>query len=331
MKIKGFYIVKDKDYHNLLDTFLYYSNIDIVNFLTKYDTSVKNIKITEKDSKMGEVSFFNAPAQVVKNLIKAGETKVSMPFYKMLILGILAGIYIACGASASSVAMHNISNVGIARLVAGCVFPVGFITIVLIGGELFTGNCLMVFGAMRGKYRVSSMIRVLALVFVFNLIGGVLMAVLVYFSGQFNFTDGLLGAFTIKVALSKVSLSFETAFVSGILCNVFVCMAVLMAGSAKSTGCKVWASFFPIMAFVVSGFEHCVANMYYIPAGILALGNEKYVEKAISEYGITAEQLSKLNWGSFFAVNEFPVALGNIVGGSIVMGIMVYLAHKKEI
>ena len=108
-------------------------------------------------------------------------------------------------------------------------------------------------------------------------------------------------------------------------------MAVLMAGSAKSTGCKIWASFFPIMAFVVSGFEHCVANMYYIPAGILALGNEKYVEKAVSEYGITAEQLSKLNWGSFFTMNEFPVTLGNIVGGSIVMGIMVYLAHKKEI
>ena len=100
---------------------------------------------------MGEVSFSNSPVQVVKNLIKAGETKVSMPFYKMLMLGILAGIYIACGASASSVAMHNISNIGIVRLVAGCVFPVGFITIVLIGGELFTGNCLMVFGAMRGK------------------------------------------------------------------------------------------------------------------------------------------------------------------------------------
>ena len=179
---------------------------------------------------MGEVSFSNSPVQVVKNLIKAGETKVSMPFYKMLILGILAGLYIACGASASSVAMHNISNVGIARLVAGCVFPVGFITIVLIGGELFTGDCLMVFGAMRGKYRVSSMIRVLVLVFIFNLIGGILMAVLVYFSGQFNFTDGLLGAFTIKVALSKVSLPFETVFVSGRLCNIFVCMTVLMAG-----------------------------------------------------------------------------------------------------
>ena len=93
---------------------------------------------------MGEVSFSDSPVQVVKNLIKAGEDKVAMPFYKMLILGILAGIYIACGASASSVAMHNISNLGIARLVAGCVFPVGFITIVLIGGELFTGNCLMV-------------------------------------------------------------------------------------------------------------------------------------------------------------------------------------------
>ena len=278
---------------------------------------------------MGEVNLFNAPLTVVKDLIKAGENKVSMPFYKMLVMGILAGLYIACGASASSVAMHNISNVGVARLVAGCVFPVGFITIVLIGGELFTGDCLMVFGTIRGKYRVSSMIRVLALVFVFNLIGGIIMAVLVYFSGQFNFTDGLLGAFTIKVALGKVSLPFSTAFISGILCNVFVCMAVLMAGSAKTAVGKVWASFFPIMAFVVSGFEHCVANMYYIPAGILAVGNEKYVAKAVSEYGITTEQLSKLNWSNFFIANEFPVTLGNVVGGVFVIGVMVYIAQKQ--
>lgn len=287
------------------------------------------MEVMEKDVKMGEVSLFNSPLQVVKNLIKAGETKAAMSLGKMFILGILAGIYIACGASASSVAMHNISNVGIARLVAGCVFPVGFITIVLIGGELFTGDCLMAFGAMEGRYKVSSMIRVLALVYVFNVIGGVLMAVLVYFSGQFNFTDGLLGAFTIKVALSKVSLPFSTAFVSGILCNVFVCMAVLMAGSAKTTVGKVWASFFPIMAFVVSGFEHCVANMYYIPAGILALNNEKYVGKAMSEYGITAEQLKGLNWGSFFTANEFPVTLGNVVGGALVIGVLVYLAQAK--
>ena len=279
---------------------------------------------------MGEISFFNSPSEVVKNLIKAGQTKVALPFYKILIMGILAGMYIACGASASSVAMHNISNVGIARLVAGCVFPVGFITIVLIGGELFTGDCLMTFGAMCGKYRVSSMIRVISLVYVFNLLGGFVMASLVYFSGQFNFTDGLLGAFTIKVALSKVSLPFETAFVSGLLCNIFVCMAVLMAGSSKSTMGKVWASFFPIMAFVVSGFEHSVANMYYIPAGILALSNEKYVGKAISEYGFTVEELSKLNWKNFFVSNEFPVTLGNIVGGAFVIGILVYLAQKED-
>ena len=278
---------------------------------------------------MGEVSFFNSPAEVVKNLMKAGETKVSLPFYKLLIMGILAGMYIACGASASSVAMHNISNVGLARLVAGLIFPVGFITIVLIGGELFTGDCLMVFGAMCGRYRVSSMIRVLCLVYIFNIIGGIIMAGLVYFSGQFNFTDGLLGAFTIKVALSKVNLPFETAFVSGALCNIFVSMAVLMAGSSKSTVGKVWASFFPIMAFVVSGFEHSVANMYYIPVGILAIGNEKYVEKAVTEYGFTVEQLSKLNWGNFLMANEFPVTLGNIVGGAFVIGILVYLAQRE--
>ena len=280
---------------------------------------------------MGEVSLFNAPVQLVKSYIKAGETKVGLPFFRLLVMGILAGIYIACGASASSVAMHNISNVGIARLVGGCIFPVGFITIVLIGGELFTGDCLMVFGAIRGKYRVSAMIRVLTLVFIFNLIGGIVVAVLIYFSGQINFTDGLLGAYTIKVALSKVSVPFTTAFVSGILCNVFVCMASLMACSAKTAVGKVWASFFPIMAFVVSGFEHCVANMYYIPAGIFASGNEKFVAKAISEYGITAEQLSKLNWTNFFVANEFPVTLGNVVGGAFVIGVLMYMSHKEEL
>ena len=294
----------------------------MVNFLTKNKT-------IEEDIKMGETSLFNEPLAVVKNYIKAGENKTTMPFLKLMVMGILAGLYISCGASASSVAMHNISNVGIARLIGGCIFPVGFITIVLIGGELFTGDCLMVFGAIRGKYRVSSMIRVLTLVFVFNLIGGILTAVLVYFSGQFNFTDGLLGAYTIKVALSKSSLPFTTAFVSGIMCNVFVCMASLMAGSAKTAAGKVWASFFPIMAFVVSGFEHCVANMYYIPAGILALNNEKYAEKAMSEYGITSEQLKGLNWGSFFTINEFPVTLGNVVGGAFVIGVMVYLVHRQ--
>lgn len=280
---------------------------------------------------MNEVRFSNSPLEIVKNLIKAGETKASMKFEKMFWLGILAGFFISCGASASSVAIHTFKDIAIAKFVAGAIFPVGFIMVVLIGGELFTGDCMMVMGWLNKKYSVFAIIKVLFYVFLFNLIGSVVFAYLVYLSGQFNFTDGLLGAFTIKIALAKVNIPFGTAFVSGILCNIFVCFAVLAAGSAKEIGGKVFAAFFPIMAFVVSGYEHCVANMYYIPAGIFAMGNEKYVAKAMSEYGFSSEQLSTLNWGSFLIHNEIPATLGNIVGGAVFVGALMYLIYRRDL
>lgn len=280
---------------------------------------------------MNEVRFSNSPLEIVKNLIKAGETKASMKLEKMFWLGILAGFFISCGASASSVAIHTFKDIAIAKFVAGAIFPVGFIMVVLIGGELFTGDCMMVMGWLNKKYSVFAIIKVLFYVFLFNLIGSVVFAYLVYLSGQFNFTDGLLGAFTIKIALAKVNIPFGTAFVSGILCNIFVCFAVLAAGSAKEIGGKVFAAFFPIMAFVVSGYEHCVANMYYIPAGIFAMGNEKYVAKAMSEYGFSSEQLSTLNWGSFLIHNEIPATLGNIVGGAVFVGALMFMIHRRDL
>ena len=248
----------------------------------------------------------------------------------MILLGVLGGMFIACGASSSSVAMHNISNVGLARLVAGAVFPVGLMMIVFIGGELFTGDCLMINGVLDKRYSVWSMLRVLLIVWFSNLIGSVVIAFLAYTAGQYNFTNGLLGAFTIKAALGKVNLSFGTAFASGIACNVFVCAAVLMAAAAKDIEGKVWAIFFPILAFVVSGYEHCVANMYYIPAGLFAMQNETYVQRAMEEYGYTAEQLSGLNLANFFVKSSIPVTLGNMVGGMLFLGVILYFVNKKK-
>lgn len=271
------------------------------------------------------------PLQLVKNNINAGKNHVNMPLGKMIILGILAGMFIACGASASSVAMHNISNVGLARLMGGAIFPVGLMMILFVGGDLFTGDCLMIMGVMNKQYKALSMIRVLVIVYICNLAGAVLTAFLVYTSGQYDYTDGLLGAYTIRVALSKVSLPFGGAFSSAIMCNVFVCAAVLMAAAAKDIGGKVWAIFFPIMAFVVSGYEHCVANMYYIPAGIFAMSNSDFVEIAMEEYGYTTEQLSQLNWQNYFINNGIPVTLGNMVGGMVLVGGALYLVHKKNI
>ena len=141
----------------------------------------------------------------------------------------------------------------------------------------------------------------------------------------------MMGAFTIKVAVGKLSMDFGTAFISGILCNIFVCIAVLMAMSAKDIAGKVWAIFFPILAFVVSGYEHCVANMYYIPAGIFAASNEAYVQAAMDAYGYTAEQLEALNWTNMHITNPIPVTLGNIVGGMIFVGLPLYLIHGAKI
>lgn len=271
------------------------------------------------------------PTQIVAANIAAAKAKTQLPVYRMILLGILAGMAIACGASASSVAMHAVSNVGLARLVAGAVFPVGLMMIVFVGGELFTGDCLMIMGYLNREIRLMDLLRVLVLVFLSNFLGAALFAAMVAATNQYDFSGNLLGAFTIKVAVGKVHMSFGSAFVSGILCNIFVCFAVLMATAAKDIAGKVWAIFFPILAFVVSGYEHCVANMYYIPAGIFAAKNAAYAEAAVTAYGYTEAQLAALSWGSFLTKNLVPVTLGNIVGGMLFVGIPLYLIHSRKI
>jgi len=269
--------------------------------------------------------------QIVSANITAAKAKTELSFLRMILLGIFAGMFIACGASASSVAMHTIPNVGLARLVAGCVFPIGLMMIVFVGGELFTGDCLMIMGCMHKKFSLLSMAKVLIAVWGSNLLGSVILAALVSASGQFHYSSDLLGAFTIKVGLGKVNLSFGSAFVSGILCNIFVCIAVLMAAAAKDIVGKVFAIFFPILAFVVSGYEHCVANMYYIPAAIFAAADPAYLQAAQTAYGYTAAQLEALNWGGFLVNNLIPVTLGNIVGGMVFVGLPLYLIHSAKI
>ena len=276
-------------------------------------------------------SALSTPPQIVAANMNAARGKTELPLLRMILLGIFAGMFIAGGASASSLAMHAISNVGLARLVAGAIFPVGLMMIVLVGGELFTGDCLMIMGCVHGKFSAAKMIKVLVVVYLSNFVGSVLFAELVNLSGQYSYTNGLLGAFTIKVAMGKVNLSFGAAFSSGLLCNIFVCMAVLMAAAAKDISGKIWAIFFPILAFVVSGYEHCVANMYYIPAGIFAASNETYVARAMEAYGYTAAQLADLNWVNLVVKNLIPVTLGNIVGGMIFVGLPLYLIHSQKL
>lgn len=271
----------------------------------------------------------NTPAEVIETNINAGVVKANLPLGRMILLGIMAGAFIAIGGSSSNVAVHSIADVGLARTLAGCIFPVGLMMIVLIGGELFTGNCLMIMGVLDKKFKAVRMIRNLVVVYLSNLVGALIVDALVFYSGQYDYTGGALGAYTIKVALSKSTMSFDKAFISAIMCNILVCGAILTAAAAKDIAGKLLAIFFPIWAFVVAGYEHCVANMYYIPAGIFAASNPDYVAKAEELYGITAQQCESLSVGGMIH-NLIPVTLGNIVGGSVCLGCMCFLIYRKE-
>lgn len=269
----------------------------------------------------------HSPEEIVDLNIENGVIKANLPLGKMMLLGIMAGAFIAIGGAASNVAVHNIANVGIARTVAGAIFPIGLMMIVFVGGELFTGNCLIPMAVMVKRVSVRQLIRNLVVVFFSNLMGAFVIDLLVFASGQFNYTDGALGAYTIKVALGKVSIDPMTGIASGILCNIIVCMAIMMASATKDVAGRIWAIFFPIWAFVVSGYEHCVANMYYLPAGMLAATNPQYVAKAEELYGITAQQSASLTILSGLK-NIIPVTIGNIIGGVVFVGLVYVCIHK---
>lgn len=273
---------------------------------------------------------FNTLAQVFEANMKAGEGKVQLPLLKCILLGLMAGAFIAFGGATSSAAIHNISNQGVAKALAGAIFPVGLMMIVFVGGELFTGDCLMLAGVVDKRFSALQLIKTLIIVWLSNMAGAILIATLVYYSGLLDYTSGALGAFTIKVAYGKCTITPFKAICSGILCNILVCIAVLMATAARDIAGKVWAIFFPICAFVVGGWEHCVANMFYIPAGIIAATNDTYVAKAEELYGITAAQISaSVNVGGFIS-NLIPVTIGNILGGMVFVALPLYVIHKKK-
>lgn len=272
-----------------------------------------------------------SPLRAVNTYIEAAEAKTKAPWWKLVLLGALSGICIAFGAAGSAVAAHNIADVGLSRVLMGAVFPVGLMLVVMLGAELFTGDCLMIMGVLDKRYGAAAMLRVLLIVYIANFAGSLAAAALVCASGQLDYSGGLLGAYTIKTAYTKAGISFGTAFASGILCNILVCAAVIMATGTKNTIGKLFSCFFPIFLFVVSGYEHCVANMYYISAGIFAARNADYAALAAQTYGITAQQLaSTLNWKHFLLGNLLPVTAGNIVGGMLLVGAVLYWNHVRS-
>lgn len=270
------------------------------------------------------------PAETLDALMKAAELKASMPLKRIIIFGFFAGVYIAFAGAGANMASFNLlanpETFGLGKILSGTIFTVGLMLVVLGGAELFTGNTTMIAAVAEKRITASSMLKNWIIVYICNFIGGVLIAFMVYYSGGLNAGNGLLGAMTVKIASGKVNLEFGQALVSGIMCNWLVCMAVWLSTGAQTTIGKIFSIFFPIWLFVTAGFEHSVANMFFIPAGIFASGNELFVSLS----GVSQDVLSNLNWSGMLINNLFPVTIGNIIGGSVCVAIGYYTALKSE-
>jgi len=272
-------------------------------------------------------------AEILEASISVAKTKAAGGARKLFVLGILAGAFIAFAAQGSNMGAFNLlaypETYGLGRALAGAIFPVGLMLVVIAGAELFTGNTLMIGAVVKREITPGAMLRNWGIVYVSNLAGSLLIVWLIAASGQLHGGADLLGAVTIKIAAGKTALSFEGAFALGILCNWLVCLAVWMAFATTSMTGKIFAIFFPIMIFITSGFEHSVANMYYIPAGIVAKTQEAYVAAA-QGIGVTDAALGGLTWHGFFVNNLIPVTLGNIVGGCVFVSLAYLLAYRAK-
>ncbi len=259
------------------------------------------------------------PVQITKNYVDIGVKKTSLPIGKTFVLAIFAGMFIALAGAGATIASATVSDPSTAKLFAALIFPAGLVMVLLAGSELFTGNCLIIIAVLEKKVKAIAMAKNLVIVFMGNFVGAMIVNAILVYGHTTDLFGGQLAQVMVNTAVSKCGISFEDGFLRGILCNVLVCVAVWVAAAATSVPGKIVALYLPIVVFVLGGFEHCVANMFYIPVGILAAG----------EYGIVSDGLT---WFNFAVTNLIPVTLGNIVGGAFIVGLgywFVYL-HGSE-
>ena len=270
-----------------------------------------------------------SPRELLASYAAAGLVKTRYPPWKMVLLGALAGLIIGLGGAVANTAAHDIANVGVSRLVMGLLFPFGLGIVVLSGLELFTGACLLPISVLAREASLGGMLKSWFFVYAGNFLGGLLLSSGCAFFGQLSYSGNALAAFTIRLAAAKCSLPFAGALVSGVFCNILVCLGVLLALAAADVPGRIMGAYLPVAFFVICGFEHSVANMYYIPAGLLAMKIPAYAAKA-AELGINT---GALTWSRFFVSNLLPVTLGNIAGGSglaIIMWLCYLYKPKKK-
>jgi len=268
---------------------------------------------------MAEIFGFDAyaPTEIAQKVEAIGVAKARLPLRSQLALGVLAGGFIGLGALYFTLVISD-STLGFAasRLLGGVAFSLGLVLVIVAGAELFTGNNLLVMAWASRRISTLELLYNWTVIYLANLAGAVGLVILVYLSNHWEMNGAAVGVQAVKIAAAKVTLTFWEAFFRGILCNILVCLAVWLALAGRGVADKIFAVIFPISAFVAAGFEHSIANMYFIPLGIL-------LKSQLAVPG--AEHLS---WSSFGA-NLLPVTLGNIFGGAAMVALVYYFIYQR--
>ena len=302
-------------------------SMDTDTMKTQMEFKKEKLDKRQSSDRRFDPSMFDAyaPAVIAKRIETIGLNKARMEIVPMLTLAVLAGAFISFGAMFYSLVITNSGlGFGVGRLVGGLAFCLGLILVVVGGAELFTGNVLIVMGWAHNKVSAGALGQNWVLVFIGNLIGALGMALMAHWSGFMHLGGDAVGATAIKIAAGKVNLPFDVAFIRGVLCNTLVCLAIWLCFAARSVTDKILAIIFPITAFVALGFEHSIANMYFIPAGILAATDPGFVAVA----GLSDAAMNHLGIDGFIA-NIIPVTLGNIVGGGVFVALSYYFVYRR--
>lgn len=269
---------------------------------------------------MSEIFGFDAysPKEISERVETVGVSKVRLPLLSMLMLGVLAGGFIGFGALYFVLIKSDASlGFAVSQVLGGLAFSLGLILVVVAGAELFTGNNLLAMAWAEGKISTFDLLKNWVVVCGANFIGAAGLALLVFLSGHPEMNNGAIADQYLKIAAAKCTLPFWTAFFRGVLCNVLVCMAIWMALAGRSVFDKVVAIVFPISAFVAAGFEHSIANMYFIPMGML-----------LKTFGNIGTGTDIISWVGFFS-NLVPVILGNLIGGSVLVGLVYHIIYRR--
>ena len=267
------------------------------------------------------------PKEITQEMVEISKKKVSYNWLTIILLGILGGMFIALGSELSMMGTFDLPKflgTGFSKIMAGSLFSVGLILVVMAGADLFTGNILIITGVLAKQVKVKQMIRNWLIIYFTNLIGALIIVAIMYYSNLWNTNDYAMGGYALMVATKKASLGFWEALVRGIACNWLVCLGVWLGVAGKDAVSKIIGIYVPVMAFVASGFEHAIANMYFLPFGLLMKANDSVV--TASKLGSAVDHL---NWYNVIVNNFIPVTIGNIIGGALFVGAFYYWIYLK--